>query len=529
MTQPIRKTLAQLPDGQYGYDLRDEELAEYLREHCNREVDKQREKDHQLRDILFADGGVKEMNAKIDRWFENEQVKNRVKRMVEDARFSNVTKRIVSEMSTVYAEPATRSVGGSDENQRKYDDLVESMCLDEENDRVNQQFNLHRAIIVQPRVRMTPTGTPEVVLDVQSAATARAVMHPNDNTMVVAWLTRIELRSVRGGFDRPAAWLLTSDHEWEYLDEDFMPIKGTNVEHGLGVNPWIPISSGSKSQPDFWPGDEGADITAGHLVGWLFHSLLVKETKTATRQPVFQGDASTVARGQALDSAGMFEAPEGTTVTTVEIGTDVEVFIKADDHQLERVANNHGLSMAALTHQGVQSAEARELGLAPVRERRRKQVKLFRRYERQLAVVLSVVTKKAAPSLAFDALEWRIDFGEPQVLLSKQERLAIFEKERGLGLDNTVAFLMRENPDLTFEQAWAQALDNIEIETKRVVAMRDLQAASGGMNTPIPSNPAEADSATGGVPATNDSANGRLREPMTDSPTGTGVEMATPA
>jgi hypothetical protein len=487
MTLPIRTVLATLPSGEVGSDLKDDELADYLRTHCNRDVDKTRETDHRLRDILFCDGGVKEMTAKVDAWFENNTVRNRVKRMIADSRYSNATKRIVREKATVYSEPAKRFVGVSEENQKAYSDLCEAMCLDEENDRVNQLFNLHCAVVVMPRVRVTDVG-PEMVIDVHSAATCRAVMHPNDNTQVVAWLTRCEFRSVRGRFARPAAWLLTSAHEWEYLDDNFMPIPGTNVLHGLGLNPGIPISVGSKSTPDFWPGEEGADLIAAHVTGWMVEALMVKETRTATRQPVVSGDMTAAAREQALDSGGPIEVPEGTTITTVEIGTDVEIFMKAADHAVERAANNSGISSPQLRNEGVQSAEAAEARKEPLRTIRRRQIKPFRRYERQLAIVLSILASKKAEALKFDVTDWRINFGEPQVLMSKMDRLNIFEKERSLGLDNTEDFLMREDPDLDRAAAKAKITLNVEVETERVASMRLLQSMSGGMSTTVPAN-----------------------------------------
>lgn len=481
MTRPIRTTLAVLPSGDYGVDLRDHDLARYLREHCDRPSDRDREKDHILRDLLFADGGVDEMKRRVDQWFENVDVQNRVKRMIADARFSNATKRIVNEMSTVYAEPAIRSVGVDADNQRRYRALIEMMQLDDENERVNQQYNLHRAIIVTPRVRGEGDNI-DVAIDIHSAATARAVMHPNDNTLVVGWLTRCQFRTVRGAFADPAAWLLTTEHEFEYLRADFMPIAGTYTEHGIGMNPWIPITSGAKSTPDFWPGEEGADITAGHISGWMVEALMIKETKTATKQPVFSGDATSMSRNQALDSGGVIETPEGTSVTTVDIGTDISTFITSADHSLERLANGYGLSLAGLKHQGVQSAQARELMLAPVRERRKKQVKKFRAYERRLALVMERILAKHAPSeMQFIAVDWSIDFGEPQVLLSKVERLSIFETERRLGLDNTVRFHMRENPDLTPEQVASELIDNIEVETEHQSMMRPLYAVNGAL------------------------------------------------
>lgn len=500
----VRDALATLPSGERGFALSDLELAKYLRENCNRKQDVDRETRHRLREVLFGDGGVEEMKARIDRWFEHETTKTRIKRMVDDSRFSNITRRIVTEKSTVYAEPATRSVGGPNENQKKYAELIEAMCLDEENEHICQKYNLHRAIIVGPRVRWSQgvpgQGEPEVVLDCHSAATARPVMHPNDNTLVVAWLTRCERRSVRGAFDRPTAWLMTDAVAWEELDEDFTPIPGTHREHGFGFIPWIALTTASKAQPDFWPGEEGEDVTSGHLVGWLFNCLMTKETKAATRQPVISGDTSAMAREQALDSVGVLEAPEGTSITTVEIGTDIESFIKADDHQLERLANNHGMSLEAIKQQGAQSADARELALAPIRERRKKQVKVFRRYERTLAVMVAVVTAKLAPALTYDPVDWQMNFGEPQVVLSKKERLEIFEKERTLGLDNTVDFLRREDPDLTPEMAWKKILRNIDVETERVTAMRDLQAVSGSMGEAMPDPNAPSDNPQSGVP-----------------------------
>lgn len=485
MTEPIRVTLAAMPSGLPGAPLRDDELQLYIRTHCNRDKDKAREKDHLLRDALFHDGGIEEMKAKVDTLFESEAVKRRVKRMLSMSRYSNAIKRITFEMSTCYAEPAARSIGGSDANVKAYESLVEAMCLDEEMDHVNQQYNLHRAIWLGPRVRVV-NDLPEIVLDTHSAATARVVMHPNDNTQVVALLTRCQHRNMRAAPAKPAAWLLTSAHEWEYLDEDFRPIAGTNQVHGLGVMPWIPISSAKKATPDFWPGDDGEDLVAAHVTGWLVEALMVKETKTATKVPVLSGDVTALARQQTADAEGGVELPEGSSMTTVDLGTDIDVYITAADHALERAGNNVGLSMDTLRNQGATSADAREMQLAPVRERRRKQVKVFRRVERMLASLLAALTAARAEALKFDAVEWRIDFGEPQVLLSKKERLEIFETERRLGLDNTYAFMARENPDLDDDQAKQAVLDNIEIELERNTAMRPLQAISGSLGEDVP-------------------------------------------
>lgn len=480
MTRPIREVLATLPSGAQGVALTDEELAKYLRDHCDRDVDQAREKRHRTRDAFYHDGGLDEMHEVVRGAFKDPKIVERICRMLPLAQFSNPTKRIVGELATVYAEPAKRKVGGDDANRARYTAIVSAASIDEQMDKACHAFNLHRAILIGPRVRPSADGSPEVVIDVCSAANARPVMHPNDNTQVVGWLTRIQYRTVRGASPRAPAWLLTTDHEWEQLDEKMQPITGTREAHGLGVNRWIPITD-SLHAPDFWPGNDGEDLVSAHKATWLIEALMIKETRTASRVPVVQGDTSTMPRGVGMDSAEVMEAPEGTTITTVDIGTDIKVYMDAADHSLERAGNNYGLSLAALKHQGVQSAEARELMLAPVRDRRGRQVKIFRRAEAQLARTIAAVLAKYAPGYGFDAVEWSIGFGEARVQLSRKERLDLFFAERKASLADSVEFLMSEDPDKTAEQAWAEILEHIRVETMVQVARRPLMAISGAL------------------------------------------------
>ncbi|MDQ5978307.1 MAG: hypothetical protein QG602_1281, partial [Verrucomicrobiota bacterium] len=163
---------------------------------------------------------------------------------------------------------------------------------------------------------------------------------------------------------------------------------------------------------------------------------------------------------------------------------------------LQRTGNNYGLSMALLTHEGTQSAEARELMLAPIRERRGKQRKIFRRFEARIAQVMARVAEVDAPELAFDPSGWRIDFGETQVLLSEKERLEIFHTRRGMRLTNSVEFLMSEDEDITAEQAMADIAENIQIETDITELAQKQMAMSGALG----GNAARADAAMADAP-----------------------------
>jgi hypothetical protein len=85
--------------------------------------------------------------------------------------------------------------------------------------------------------------------------------------------------------------------------------------------------------------------------------------------------------------------------------------------------------------------------------------------------------------------DWRIDFGESQTPMSPLDETTLFEKERSLGLTDTVEELMRRNPDITAEQATATMLRHIKVETERVRAMKPLVSISGGMSTPQNDSP----------------------------------------
>lgn len=492
MTVPLRKICATLPSGEQGVELDDGELGVYLAAQLDTDVESARCRRHDLRDRLYRDGGEEAMREVVRKAFTHRSVIELREKMVPFARFNNVLKRIVRELSTVYAEPARRKVDG-DENDARYQALIgpDGIRLDEQMIGVNRMANLHRALLVGFRVRLEPDGTRTPVLDVAVPSIVRALLHPNDPTSVVAWAIRTSFRSKRTAWTRPPQWVVWSDHEYFYTDEKFRPLSETYVEHGLGVNRWVPLAH-SLGVPGFWPGEEGEDLVSAQLAIWLVNLLLVKETNSATNQTVFTGDTSSMPRRQPIDSSLPIEAPEGVGVHTVDMSMDPDTFMGPSDHILERVANNYGMSAALIKHQGVQSADARELMRMPLRELRREQQPMYRAFERRLAQVMAAVLRKDDPDRAFDPVGWKIDFGEAQTPLSESEEVDLFLKKRGALLDNSVKFVRRRNPDHTDESARLEILENLEVETWRVGELRALQSISGGASDDLPETTAPA-------------------------------------
>lgn len=513
-TVPITTILAAMPSGDVEAPLDTAEMAQYLRDNLDTDSEKERNKRHALRDELFRDGGCRFMESVIDDVFADEQVKSLRKKWVRWSRFNNAIKRIVKELSSLYTDPAQRSVSGVADDV-KYQEVLKLCRMDEQAIEINRLFNLHRALLVRPRVRVDEAGDRTLVLDIATPANVRAVLHPNDPTLVVGWLIRTQYRSARKPIASPA-WTLWTRHEVVLLDDRFVAIAGTYKEHGFGLNPWVPITS-HPAMPGFWPGEEGEDLVAATVAIWFTGVLMLKETKSATRQTVVQGDTTTAARNQAMESEVPIEMPDGTAITTVDMSTDVTIFSGTSDHVLERAGNNYGMSMAQMKHQGVQSADARELMRVPLRELRLEQQTPFRVFERDLALAMSAVLRVDWPEKAFSPEGWTIDFGEPQTPLSPKERLVIFAMARTEGLDNTIAYLMRLNPDLTEAQAKAIVEENIEVETWRNEKMRPLMQISGSLGAQTPNGQATPAS-TGDAAKGDDGLNGRNR--VTPTPTG---------
>ena len=499
MTRSIREVLALVP-GQTPPALDDANLGRYLRDHYDTESEKARNRRHAIRDEFYRDGACKVMEDVVDDFYEDATVRSLRKKQVKHARFSNVVKRIVGELSTVYIEPAARSVGGDDANEERYRAICESLMLDEQMKEVNRLANLHRVVLVGPRVRVDEDGVPTMALDIATPAVVRAVVHPLDTTLVVAWLIKCDDR-VRKDYTslRRPAWQLWTAHELINLDERMMPI-GDDVVHAIGVNRWVPVSLIAIGVAGYWPGEDGEDLVAAAVSICMANVNLLKETTTATKQTFLHGDVSTTAKGQSMDTALPAVVGEGVSATTVDMSMDTSIFTRTSNHVLESAGNGRGLSMAQLTHQGTQSAEARELIMEPLKILRREQISYFRRFEKRLAIVMAAVAKRYAPAeLGFTVEKWRQDFGEIQSITPLKQRIEEHVALRQIGADDILSFLRRENPDLDSDEAAFTALvEHLDNETKRIALMRTMMAMSGGTvdgKTPA-ANPTDANGNT---------------------------------
>lgn len=472
----IYDLLSILPSGKYGAPLSDDELSRYLQTYYNTESEKDRNRRHTLRDELYRDGGTQFMCSIIDRVFKDPDVRERRKVWVPHARFQNALKRVVNEMATTHSEPAKRFIN---DGQETYDRVLELVRMDEQMLQISRMLNLHRALLVGFRTRQKPDGTREPTLDIATPANVRAVLHPNDSSVVVAWMIRCEYRTARSLVDRPA-WTLWTARESMQLRDDLSVIGDSYQEHSFGVIPWVPITLGPPCS-GFWPGCEGEDLVAAHVAIWFEHVLLLKESKSATKLNTVTGDGSNTARSQQLDTEGAVELAEGQTATTQDMSMDLSMFRDTSDHALQKVALNYNISPSLVSGHSVDSAEARRLMRMPLQEIRKQQQIPLRRFEHQLAIVMALVLAIDLPELAFNPEGWRIEFGEAETPLSPLDEMTLFERRRAAGLDNPVAMLQRLFPGLPADKALQAIAENYLILEETARMARPVQALDGSL------------------------------------------------
>jgi hypothetical protein len=490
-TRSILEIMAELPSGAMPLGatgdvipLSWDELGTYLGKELGKEEEKSRNANHALRDQLYSDAGCRYMEGVIDRVFRDPDVKAKRKEWVKHARFTNPLKRIVNKISTVYARPAKRSVKNGDDNYQK---LLKAIRMDESMLQLSRLLNLHRALLVGFRIRRAPSGELQPVMDIATPANVRALCHPNDDKLVVGWLVRTCYKPVRASSDTPI-WNLWTDHERVGLRDDLTAISSSHVVHGLGVNPWTPVTL-SPPQAGFWPGEEGEDLVAARIAVWMQGILMLKESKSATKQSVLSGDGASMARGQAADSEVPIELADGQQVTSIDMSMDLDLFRETADHVTNHAALDYGMTEAAMNNQGVQSAEARELMLQPLYEIRDQQQVPLREFERTFVVKMAAICKVDAagvPEMQFDPEGFELEFGNEKMKLEPVKEHDLFEKRRSAGLTSTVKFMCEQRPGLEPEDAQLEIEENIEQETLRNELMRPLQQISGSMGADTP-------------------------------------------
>lgn len=467
-----------------------EQQAKHLRDcYINSDAEKARQVMARKRIDLFNDNGSAQIDDMLNDVFANAKVRSLRKKFAELAAFQNLTKRIVREVSSVYSEPATRTVK-SGKMLKNYRRLQRDLRLDRRMRLANQMVNLNNDVVLwfdirddRPYLRVV---TPDVFW---------AICHPSDPTYLIGVMIDQAPPKGRAKTINTPAYFVMDDSEQFFLNEHCNEIPGSRKKHGLSRMPMLLVHRQEPSSTLLSP-NPGKDIVAAHKALALVNTMMLKHQKSGTKQAVASGDLGDMAQGQPMDPEHVLQSPDGVSWQTLDLGANPDSYISVGRAIIKQIAANYGIpeSVFDLSYQATSGFEI-ELKRTGLREVRRDQILDWRPVEEELALIMEEILSESSHPLAFNATGWSIDFGEVETPRDPMQMLGYWEKLRQMGLMNTVEMYVRLNPEADELQALAAIRDNAAIEAERVELYRRLNISpdtaadgSGGDGSAAPFN-----------------------------------------
>jgi hypothetical protein len=422
------------------------------------------------RRLLFDCGGLDMALQLIDEVFKDVDVRRLRKELAPYARFDNALRRITLERARVYAKPAkVRRVAGETDYTR-YRELQRRTMHDFAMRQANHLVTLQNDAFILFRVRQTPRGL-QPRTDVIGPESFHVVADKRDPTKLIAVI--IDRTPAVPTVDAAPHFLVWTDSEVMELDR-----KGRILRDSIAVNPFgrIPgvLVNGAYRDATLLDPLTGEDAVAAHLAAWLINTMMLKEVKSLNRQAAFLGETGASPTGQAQDSERDMQLAPGVGVTTIDRGVDIEKFLLAADHVIERAAANHGIPPSVLRHAGATSGYEMDLRRIPLEELREDQIVIFREAERELADVQAMVLARDMPELAFSTDGWWIDFAEVKRPMPEKEKYETRKLKRSMGHSDPVVEALEDNPDFTEDMAIDWVMNRLQAYSMFVQSIRAL-------------------------------------------------------
>ena len=476
-------------------------VGQWLRNHYVENAEEKARMAHARELDEFHEGqGDAEMRAVVNRVYKDAKNRDRRNDFITAGldKYDNIVARICSEKATVYSEPPRRSIAKDDE---RYQLLLDEVQIDDAMTELDRKLALHEDALIWYRVRMTPMGEREPVLDVISPAGFWAIAHPNDRTLLVGFIMNQKVPLAPESAPAYRVWT----HDQTFQMNAKCEIFPNSIEAWpLGMMPGVLATTRKPSSKGCllatYP---SSDLLSAQKAIRLQAINLAKESVSAVRQTYISGDTSATAMGQTADTESEVFLGEGVSATALDRGMDQEQFRDNGGYIGDAVAANHGLAPSVLRQKDASSGAEVELRRIPIREQRKKRIPIMRRVERQLARVMSMVNSQRQATnadtgepvtisgdlqdFAFSDEGWSIDFGEIQQPMSEAERDSVYETRKRLQLTDPYEEEMRRNPDIKTIEAAIEIVDaRIGRNTQFVIAQKALMAASGqmGVNQP---------------------------------------------
>jgi len=364
---------------------------------------------------------------------------------------NNIYKQVVNAISNVYSFGVNREFENEDVQE-----LYNQLRIDKTMAQANRYVNAFNDVIIQVSWDFKKEQ-PKIMLRLPHQT---EVEYSQGEVKSVAYF--VEMTD-----EKTERWAYWSDEEHYYIDKTNGNEKIVAVEDNeeminpFGVLPFVFLHNGWRDE-SFWDKYTGDDLTGGTIDMAVHLTFLNHIIKTQSfKQLVGKGDNVGELLGQVLDPLSI--------LTLTGQNTEIDVLdLQSNYEQLNRVAqdlaNNIAVAYGVSPNQFRMTSQASS-GFALQMENLKldrftqEQQQDFKVYEQELFAMLKVVSDYYGKSIGEG--DMAVDFVEPNYPASQTEQLTIDQQAIDLGLTSSHKILMRENPDLSEEDARVDVDDNI--------------------------------------------------------------------
>lgn len=297
------------------------------------------------------------------------------------------------------------------------------------------------------------------------------LQHPGDpSRCVAAWHEEALCNTpgviqIRHYYVDAERWVVTDQHKQVIAE----------IEHGLGRFPGVVVHAEHRTGGWFWGDDAMSPVVESSLsVGIDMFRLERILHFQSELQPTYQGHAREIAKGIGIGAEHLWAGPG--IWGKLDLQASPEHVLSVINRRLSWIAGQFDID-AELYFNTVKetSGFALRLKRASLDARRVADWKVARRVEKELLVLMALVSERFHPSLKLDSMKAEfstLDFREEPELESPTERNRNWAERRKLGILSRVEILRELNPDLSREQALERAkqvaIDEAEVDKIRI-------------------------------------------------------------
>jgi len=365
---------------------------------------------------------------------------------------NNVYKQVVNAISNVYSFGVNRTFE-SDDVQALYSELR----IDKVMAQANKYMNAFNDVLVQVSWD-SDKAQPKIMLRLPHLT---EVGYSQGEVKWVAYFVEMV-----GKDEKTERWAYWSDTEHYYIDKSNGDDKIVAVEDNeemvnpFGVLPFVYLHNGWRDET-FWDSFTGDDLTGGTIDLAVHLTFLNHIIKTQSfKQLVGKGDNVGELLGQVLDPLSILTLTgQNTEISVLDLQSNYDQLHKVAQDLANNLAISYGVSPSQfrMTSQA-SSGFALQMENLKLDRFTLEQQADFKVYEKELFELIGDVSEYYGSAINGDMT---IDFVEPNYPASESEQLTIDQQAIDLGLSSPHKVLMRNNPDLTEEDARVDVDDNI--------------------------------------------------------------------